>query len=306
MNERGTPFHEGELAVQARAGARGQVAEMGQRFIRDYLLEQHRQFFTQLPFVLLGGRDAQRQPWATVLAGPPGFVVSPNEHRLEIRAKPLAGSPLATPVVGMPVGLLGIEPHTRRRNRLNGTIDRVDADGFGIAVEQSFGNCPKYIQARKTAYLGDRTGRHGAIEHRNGLDTAARSLVARADTFFIASAHPTAGVDVSHRGGGPGFVHVLDDTTLIAPDFVGNSYYNTLGNLSVDPRAGLLFIDFDRGDCLYLAGTATIVWDADARAGFPGAERLLRFEIRKALHVGACLPLRWGAAEPSPFLPRAC
>lgn len=302
----GTPFHEGELAVQARAGAREQVAQMGQRFIRNYLLEQHRQFFKQLPFLLVGGRDAQRQPWATVLAGPPGFVVSPDEHRLEIRAKPLPGSPLPPPAVGMPIGLLGIEPHTRRRNRMNGTIDRVDADGFGVAVEQSFGNCPKYIQARKPEYLGDRPARRGTIEYRgNGLDTAARSLVTRADTFFIASAHPTAGADVSHRGGRPGFIHVLDDTTLVAPDFVGNSYYNTLGNLSVDPRAGLLFIDFDRGDCLYLAATATIVWDAAASAGFPGAERLLRFDIRQVLRVGACLPLRWGTAAPSPFLPPA-
>lgn len=300
-------FHEGERAVQARAGVRERMAQLGPRVFRDYMPEQHRQFFAQLPFLVVGSVDEQRQPWATVLAGPPGFVASPTERRLTIRAAPLAGSPLRPPVAGMPVGLLGIEPHTRRRNRMNGHVDKVDAAGFEVVVDQSFGNCPRYIQARKPEYLAERAGRSVTPIHRAaGLDEAARELIGRSDTFFIASAHPTSGVDVSHRGGRPGFVRVLADSALVAPDFAGNSFFNTLGNLCVDPRAGLLFLDFDSGDCLYLAATATIVWEGAQVAAFPGAQRLLRFEIRQSVRAEAGLPLRWGLAESSPSLPQAC
>ncbi len=112
------------------------------------------------------------------------------------------------------------------------------------------------------------------------------------------------GVDVSHRGGKPGFVRVDDARTLSAPDFIGNFFFNTLGNLTLNPRAGLLFIDFENGDLLYLAVTAEILWDGDALSGFTGAERLLRFSVQQAMRVSGAMPLRWGSAEPSPHLAR--
>ena len=62
----------------------------------------------------------------------------------------------------------------------------------------------------------------------------------------------THGVDVSHRGGKPGFVRIDDDKTLTFPDFSGNYHFNTMGNILLNPLAGLLFIDFEQGDLLYL------------------------------------------------------
>jgi hypothetical protein len=111
-------------------------------------------------------------------------------------------------------------------------------------------------------------------------------------------------VDVSHRGGKPGFVHVNDDGTLTVPDFSGNKFFNTIGNLLVNPRAGLLFIDFENGNLLYLAVAAEIIWEGEQISAFEGAERLLRFRVCAARYVQASLPLRWGAAQLSPFLER--
>jgi predicted pyridoxine 5'-phosphate oxidase superfamily flavin-nucleotide-binding protein len=131
-----------------------------------------------------------------------------------------------------------------------------------------------------------------------------------ADTFFIASAHPLArsnpgaerGVDVSHRGGRPGFVRVDADDVLTVPDFTGNSFFNTLGNLLLEPRAGLLFIEHDSGDTLQVAARAEIVTDGSELASFAGALRLLRLHVTGAMRAQHALGLRWTGAELSPFL----
>ena len=307
------PFHEGECAAQERVGVREKMRAVGQQVIRDFMPDQHREFFTQLPFVIVGTVDEQGQPWASVLANPPGFIASPTPHELVICARPLTADPLADTLARhAPIGLLGIAPHTRRRNRMNGVIERVTDSCLQVRVSQSFGNCPKYIQARQLEYV---PGQGAAkLVHRTGLgDEAVRRLIQRADTFFIATAYPADkmeasasahGVDVSHRGGKPGFVRVDDDRTLTVPDYAGNQFFNTIGNLLVNPRAGLLFIDFDTGDLLYLAVDAEIIWEGEPLHAFEGAQRLLRFNVSAVRHVQASLPLRCGPAQRSPFLDR--
>jgi uncharacterized protein len=307
-------FHEGERAVQARVGAavRARMAEIGPRVIRDFMPDQHREFFEQLPFVVAGTVDANGQPWASVLAQPPGFIQSPDARHLLLRAQPLAGDPLqATLADGAAIGLLGIEPHTRRRNRMNGIVRGVNAPGFAVELSQSFGNCPKYIQAREPVYVDRPVPANGPVMHESTqLSDAARRMIEQADTLFIATAYAgngeqagrAGGVDVSHRGGKPGFVRVAADGTLTVPDFVGNYFFNTLGNLVVNPRAGLLFIDFDTGDLLYVAVTADIIWDGPEVDSFAGAQRLTRFKVQAMRLVESSLPLRWGEAELSPVL----
>ena len=95
---------------------------------------------------------------------------------------------------------------------------------------------------------------------------------------------------MSHRGGKPGFVGVTGDTLAI-PDFRGNRFYNTLGNLLGDPRAGLLFIDFASGDILQLQGRATIDWHPEGN-GPAGAERLWRVDDHARLAAARRLSLR--------------
>jgi len=305
---RSSPWHEGECALQARAGSAEKLAEIGPRLMRDFMPDQHRTFFAQLPFMIAGSIDGAHQPWASVLAAPPGFAHSPDAHHLRIDALADAADPLSAALVaGAPIGLLGIEPHTGRRNRMNGVVSEVDTGGFMVEVRQSFGNCPRYIQAREPVYLDGGRPRLDA-RRMDRLDEAAVRIIANADTFFIATAHPAVGdgdrshgVDVSHRGGRPGFVRVSGNT-LTAPDFNGNAFFNTLGNIAINPQAGLLFIDFETGDLLHVVVRAEVILEGAELAAFEGAERLLRMQVVSALHRPAALPLRWGRAELSPFL----
>jgi hypothetical protein len=302
-------FHEGELAVQERAGVRDRMTAVAP-FLREFMPQQHREFFAMLPFVLVGSVDVNGQPWASVLAGAPGFARSPDERTLAVEAWPDARDPLAQSLrAGAPIAMLGIQQHTRRRNRMNGHVTHADGQGFAVRVDQSFGNCPKYIQAREAVFDPARTraGEHARME---ALDARAEALVRGADTFFIATAHPRAatstaaeqGLDVSHRGGKPGFVRIDDRRVLTVPDFTGNSFFNTLGNLLLEPRCGLLFIDFETGDTLQVAARARLIESGDELDSFDGALRLLRFEITEALFTAQAVPLRWGAAQPSPAL----
>ena len=66
-------------------------------------------------------------------------------------------------------------------------------------------------------------------------------------------------MNASHRGGPPGFVEVVDDRTLRIPDYVGNSMLNTLGNLTVNPHAGLVVLDFGPNRTLQLTRRAEIL-----------------------------------------------
>lgn len=303
-------FHQGERLMQERVGVRDRMAALGEHVIRNFMPEQHRTFFAQLPFVIVGSVDPDGQPWASILANPPGFVSSPDARHLLLRASPTVADPLhETLGAGANIALLGIEQHTRRRNRMNGIVERMDDDGLLIGVQQSFGNCPKYIQVRQVEYRN--VERSGAVDSAAALNGLTRQIIARADTLFIATAHPDSchgtarshGVDVSHRGGKPGFVRADGHSTLTFPDFAGNRFFNTLGNIMLNPRAGLLFIDFENGDLLYIAADVQIVFDGPELNAFAGAERLLRFKIRHARHVVAALPLNWsGEVQISPFL----
>ena len=104
-------------------------------------------------------------------------------------------------------------------------------------------------------------------------------------------------MDASHRGGPQGFVMFEEESVLIFPDYAGNDHFNTLGNLALDPRAGLLFVDFRKGSLLQLSGRAEVVWGAPDQERFPDAKRLVRFEIERAVEQSMVLPMRWQRDE---------
>ena len=185
------PFHPGELAAQARAGVRERMAPAGRRAIRGIMPDQHRDFFAMLPFIVVGSLDRQGRPWASILSGRPGFLHSPDPRTLTVAARPAFGDPLGDNLaVGSPVGLLGIQLETRRRNRMNGTVTEWADGRFAVTVGQSFGNCPQYIQARRPSFVAepDSLGEARPV-HAEGpvLSSRAAALVVAADTFFIAT-----------------------------------------------------------------------------------------------------------------------
>ncbi len=300
-DHRPSPWHAGEVALQEKVGVAQRMEAFGQKVIRDYMPDQHRIFYRQLPFMVAASVDAQGRPWATLLEGPEGFVSSPDPRQLMIDAQLPADDP-ATPglAAGQAVGLLGIELHTRRRNRINGQIRQAAGGQLLVAVEQSFGNCPQYIQLRDYTRVDEPAqGRFDA----STLDTKAISLIQTADTFFVASyvehGYGQRSVDASHRGGRPGFVKV-EGNRLTIPDYAGNLHFNTLGNLLVNPQAGLLFIDFSNGNVLQLHGHAEVLLDSPDIQAFDGAERLWTLAVEQVVWRPAAVSLRWAFKEYAP------
>ena len=81
-----SPFHEGERAVQRRLGVEA-VETWARQVVRDHLPAQHREFYSQLPFLIAAARDEEGRAWATLLEGNAGFVTSPDERSLHIEAR---------------------------------------------------------------------------------------------------------------------------------------------------------------------------------------------------------------------------
>lgn len=290
-------WHEGETFIQEKLGVKERMAAVGQRVVRDFMPDQHRDFYAQLPFIVLGSVDRAGDAWATFVEGQPGFMSSPSPVVLDIAATRDPSDPASEGLAdGLPIGLLGIEMHTRRRNRMNGFVSTIDG-GFRVDVDQSFGNCPRYIQLRDFAFERQPgTLFQGEIEELPALDDQARAIIREADAFFVASyvdREDRRQVDVSHRGGNAGFVRVGDDGILTIPDFDGNLFFATLGNILLNGKAGLLFVDFKTGDMLQMTGKAEVIFDSPEIAAFQGAERFWTFKPTRLVRRSNALASRW-------------
>ncbi|GAB1260544.1 FAD-binding oxidoreductase [Aurantivibrio plasticivorans] len=300
-----SPFHRGEQFIQKRLGVNDQMERFGQKVIRSYLPDQHMTFYQQLSYVFAGSVDEKGWPWASIIIGDPGFISCPDPKFLSVDAATISGDPLQQSLkYGKKVGMLGIELATRRRNRLSGTVIATTDNEFSLKIDQSFGNCPQYIQTRTPNKDSDQT-LSTKQSNFTTLNNYAKKLIEQSDTLFVASYVSNAlsgsdfgaaeGVDVSHRGGKPGFVKVEDDKVLKIPDYAGNFHFNTLGNLLENPKAGLLFIDFNKGHLLMLTGRAEILWDYPNLEFFEGAERVWAFSLVHGVLLENALPHTWSA-----------
>ncbi|GAB3152556.1 pyridoxamine 5'-phosphate oxidase family protein [Microbispora hainanensis] len=286
--------HAGEIAVQRRAGVR--LDGHGSARVRAEIPEAAARFLESQRMIVIGAEDHEGRVWAAPLTGGAGFAAAAGDRAIVVDAVP--GAPLA----GVfdeehDIGMLGIEPWSRRRMRVNGRARR-DGERLVVRTEQVYSNCPKYLQKRvitEDLEPGERTSRSG-----DRLTEAQQKWIGATDTFFVATHAPGLGSDVSHRGGNPGFVEVVDARRLVWPDYAGNLMYMTLGNLELNPAAGLLFLDWTTGDALHLTGSARVDWDPRE---VPGAQRLVEFDVERVLQVGGASPLRWAFEEFSRFNP---
>ena len=294
-------FHQGELAVQDRAGVVMQARKVGQIISSD-LPEGADRYLASLPILFRGGADERGDVWASVLTGGQGFARVVDSHTVEIRADSVRSDPLERVDEGsMPAGFLAIDLATRQRFRFNGRAQRV-GDTLRVHVEQAYGNCPKYIQLRKVTVHTD-PPEVGPVDTGSQLSDGDADLIQRADTFFIASMAQGRGADVSHRGGQPGFARVTPDGDIAFRDYPGNNMFQTLGNLTADPRAGLLFIDFDTGTTLQLSGRAKVIWAETNPDDLADTGRSVTFRPQRVVRTGQAVPLRWVLKSYSPYNP---
>jgi predicted pyridoxine 5'-phosphate oxidase superfamily flavin-nucleotide-binding protein len=293
-------FHEGELAIQARAGVRAQAARLGGAMLAvPDLSGGISGFLADRDFAVITARGHDGRLWISPLLAPAGFLEA-GARTLRIHATPRRGDPLHGLASGQPFGMLAIEFATRRRVRVNGSLTHTGADGLEVSVDQAFGNCPKYIQQRHLEHVEGRAT--GDVERSDRLSAEHVELISRADTFFLGTVHPTRGADASHRGGPPGFVRV-ESGQLWWPDYPGNNMFNSFGNLESDKTAALLFVDYERGATLHVSGTATVDWTAAGIAGDDGGTgRRVRFTV-EAIASGPLLGVHSDASQPSPHNP---
>jgi uncharacterized protein len=295
-------FHAGERAVQDRAGVRALADRIG-RSIRAALPPVAQAFLEERRWIVASAIDADNRPWATVLGGPIGFVHVVDERTVRIGATPRLGDPLDEALQpGASIGIIAIDLATRRRLRLNGRIAARTPAHILVEADQAYSNCPKYIQRREedgaeAVPIDEAPVRTSALSERH------RAWLRGADTFFIASAAPGAGVDASHRGGMPGFI-TAEDQRITWPDYGGNALFNTLGNIEAWPHAGLLVPDFDTGAGLLVSGRAAIDWTSTQLVDSPGAERLVTLDVEAIVEIPALLPTRLQLREYSPLNPR--
>lgn len=291
-----TVYHPGELAVQRRLG-QSDIAARLSRMVRDEIPDAAAEFLADQPMVVLAAADDAGRIWTSLVTGPPGFVHVTDEQ-IAVDALPVTGDPLREVLTGQThrVGMIAVQPQTRRRMRVNGVAVPTGA-GLLIQPDQVYSNCPKYISRRHIEGVVSAPDRH-VRHHGDALDARSQQIIAAADTFFIGSADTEGNTDASHRGGNPGFLQVLSPTRLRWPDYRGNSMFMTLGNISANPRAGLLIPDWDTGTTLQLTGTAEIIWQSE-----PDAQCSIEFTVDEVLELTGVSPLRWSSAELSPANP---
>lgn len=246
-------FHSGELEAQRRAGVEDLAGRVG-RIIDSTISAAAAHFLVQRPFVVTSTSRSDGRVHASILTGPPGFAqaVDPSTITLRPRGGDLA---VVRDDIRAPgtLGLLAIDFATRRRVRMNG-MAVVSGEEIRLTTREVYANCPQYIHAHEDVTLSP-----SLVTSATGLDERQRALIASADTFFIASLHPERGADASHRGGEPGFI-TTTPSSVSWLDYPGNNMFNTLGNLLVNDRCSLLFVDFARNGSLRIDGRASIEW----------------------------------------------
>ncbi|KAL6694414.1 hypothetical protein J3F84DRAFT_376771 [Trichoderma pleuroticola] len=286
-------WHPGEVAMQTKLGFADAMSSTWQK-IEDRMREQHRIFHTSnLPFIPITTLDDEGRPWASIVAGADGeigFVEGPDLKTLTVNARLWPGEPLldtlnqwadrngqspTSPERYLTAGI-GIEFPTRRRNKFAGFIQDVKRTTnmdfrLNLQVDQTTGNCPKYINVRKL--VGQKETKPVIAYEKRHLTQFERlpkeviDFITSADTVFIGSVYRSdpataekfpSQAGMNARGGLPGFMRVSpsDGRSVVLPDYSGNRFMSSLGNVESSKLVALTIVSFTTGDVLYLTGRA--------------------------------------------------
>lgn len=249
-------FHAGEVEIHAEWGVDTEAYEQQSRqMMLPQINPQEHELISKLSFSFAGTTDLSGRPWASPLFGgdePLFNILSPTT--MTIAGQPGRGDPFLRNIADTnELSVVFFDTSTRRRAK---SIGRGTVDESGRVVYEMtrlFGICPKYIFQRE--HTPSTAPADNPSESRSQLLDEDRKQLGQTDTIFFAS-HSPHGADVTHRGGSPGFVQILDDATLEIPDYLGNGMFNTLGNLRLDGRLAVTTVDLSSGRTLQLTGRA--------------------------------------------------
>ncbi|KAI8612325.1 hypothetical protein BC830DRAFT_1244906 [Chytriomyces sp. MP71] len=321
--------HEGELTVQRLRKSPQHLPEvLENQIIQDEMPVQHSTFFATLKYLAIGVLDHNGRPWITLVSGKPGFVTAPNQLTLGVRADIASTDPVALCFAGpravasalplRPWAGVGVDYANRRRNKVAGYVETAQSEGGAIhltlVANQNMGNCPKYITVRDL--ISVERSPETVVDEPSATSVIfseeERALINRCSTIYIAAPHitgdnSTTDVGVNHRGGPKGFVRVLREQgadVLIIPDYSGNRFYQTLGNVQSDKLAGVVFVCFETGDMLHLTGHAENIFDAQAEHIMPRVSLVTKLSITGRVFIKDSLKLGLrGPEQLSPYNP---
>ncbi len=272
-------FHAGEAQLQAESGIDTAEfdAAVDQPF-RPELNGSEERFINKRTFSVAASIDELFRPWASPLIGASShlFVVE-NPTTVRVTPRRIDGDPLFDNLtIHESMGVLYINPAIRRRAKSLGK-GTLEANGsITYRMHRMFGLCPKYIFKREHQ-VADTDVRDGQLPTSSSvLNKTDRIQLGDADTAFLASHSNNHGTDPTHRGGPPGFIKVVNDTTIEMPDYIGNGMFQTLGNLVLDDRIGFTTLDFETGRLLQLTGRGSVL--ATDPSGVH-TNRILRIDI---------------------------
>lgn len=313
--------HEGELHVQRMRNAPDDQSSYISGAINDEMSLQHVDYYRQLQFLPLSALDASGTPWVTILCNPK--ITAPSNTLLHVTARVNTADPFVAAVSSStkkPIQFAGVGIDFRRRSRakIAGAVESATvttvSEGeqqlrIALQTNEHMGNCPKYITIRQLRQLR-RTPITASFQKH--LPTPARELLEKASTIFISTRHHDqdereSDMGCNHRGGPKGFVRYFEDENgghLVLPDYSGNRFYQSLGNVETDPVMGLAIPDFTTGDLLQVSGRARNLFNEQAEKIMPGATLITLVSVDSAFLTRGALDLELvGQEQMSPYNP---
>ncbi|PNS21714.1 hypothetical protein CAC42_1568 [Sphaceloma murrayae] len=326
-------WHQGEVEMHRRL----RVPEQDNP-AAPMLTPQAAALLPRAPLLAIGTLDDKGRPWTTVWGGDTGLAQSLGNSTIGIRT-PVAAT--LDPVIELLIGNaadgevvkeeaqarlvsgLTIDLLTRKRVKIAGsmvagalnrikTSDEVAQVGTDegeavlqlvVRINESLGNCPKYINKKE---ITSSSPRPRLVSDTIPLPLKALDLLQTSDLFFLSTTHSGYDMDTNHRGGPPGFVRVLendDKTILVYPEYSGNRLYQSLGNMITNPQVGICFPDFATGNCLFVSGSTEILVGKDAASLITRSNLAVKITVEAARFVEGVLPFRGTSGESSPYNP---
>ena len=260
-------FHDGQLAVQKIAGEE-EIAKQRIPMILNSLHPRSIPFIEHQVLAFLGSEDSNEEIWLSLIVGERGFIKAPSlkeiifdkskivSNREDIFFKNIELKPT--------VGLLFHEAERRARYRAWG-VARNNGNQLSFDIRMGYPSCPKHIQREIIEVVEDSKTTSSKYKKGTILGKLEKEWIIKAHTFFIATQTKKGDIESSHRGGDPGFIEIQENGLLRVPDYLGNSMFSTLGNIYQNPKAALLFVDYNTGETLQLSGNAELQFDQNSK-----------------------------------------
>lgn len=322
-------LHNGILTVKQKRHTPKTLSDSIPYYIDRDMPPQHAEFFSHLAYLPIATVDNQGRPWVTILTtasndDPSVGIKLTGNNQLTINAYADTSDPFVNAILesnhqsNKPTHLfagVGIDFTNRRRNKIAGRIvnaayDDNNALHLTLNSNEHLGNCPKYITERSlVAHKRTPENVFDDTAFKSGhLPDAAKTIIEQASTVFLATKHidgeQAAHMGVNHRGGAPGFVRILlentiegngvstSNTYLVLPDYSGNRFFQSLGNIQSDRLVGLVFPNFHDGALLYVTGEAENLYDDAAKALMPRITLLTKIKITGVVIIKQAMGLR--------------